>query len=205
MEILEVLPGSEIHTVIADAIRRAEKIGDQCQFDFNGVTIIVDSDSDPELIHRDWCRALYGYLGKSPSVGPFPSVQLSSEEIERDREVEERNQKRREDRQAEYAKEQRQKELVLNSELLAAGRLEIRDQESWNKVVKVNTSPYGKRTVTFAEQWGRLMQVRIAKGETVAECADECSHMADTDGITGFMYGAAKAILVKCWKYGDGL
>ena len=33
--------------------------------------------------------------------------------------------------------------------------------------------------------------------------AEKCSHDADTDGITGFMYGAAVSILSNHWKYGE--
>ena len=35
--------------------------------------------------------------------------------------------------------------------------------------------------------------------------ADKCSHEADTEGITGFMYGCAMIILAQCWKYGEYL
>lgn len=49
------------------------------------------------------------------------------------------------------------------------------------------------------------MQVGIARGEKIPLIADAMSHLADDDGITGFMHGAAKALLKQTWKYGDQL
>jgi hypothetical protein len=45
----------------------------------------------------------------------------------------------------------------------------------------------------------------MAKGATVAECAQRASHLADDEGITGFMYGCAVSILSKVWQYGEDL
>ena len=38
-----------------------------------------------------------------------------------------------------------------------------------------------------------------------ADNADRLSREADTEGITGFMYGCAVSILSKCWVYGEYL
>jgi hypothetical protein len=35
--------------------------------------------------------------------------------------------------------------------------------------------------------------------------ADNCANELNFLGITGFMYGAAVAILAKCWKHGEAL
>ena len=37
------------------------------------------------------------------------------------------------------------------------------------------------------------------------DVAKELSFKADTEGITGFMYGCAVSILSQCWKYGEEL
>ena len=39
----------------------------------------------------------------------------------------------------------------------------------------------------------------------ISENAKRLSHKADTEGITGFMYGAAVSILSQCWEYGECL
>ena len=39
----------------------------------------------------------------------------------------------------------------------------------------------------------------------IVENADRLSHEADTEGITGFMYGCAVSILSQYWEYGEEL
>lgn len=83
--------------------------------------------------------------------------------------------------------------------------MEFKDRESWDKGVKVNTDPYGAAVYIYAKRWAELMEQRIANGETIKDCASECSHNADAEGITGFMYGCAVSALSHCWKYGEEL
>ncbi len=76
----------------------------------------------------------------------------------------------------------------------------------WHECRAVNSrDPYSARCVSYAEDWARLMDAEIAKGRTVQDCATETSHAAATDGITGFMYGAAVSMLAKFWKHGETL
>lgn len=79
------------------------------------------------------------------------------------------------------------------------------DEAAWQVGLAVNTDPYGRRCFTYAEEWADLMEARMAKGEALEDCAAATSREADTDGITGFMYGAAVSILAKCWVHGDQL
>ena len=57
----------------------------------------------------------------------------------------------------------------------------------------------------FAERWARLMEGRMANGDTLEACADEASSLADNEGITGFMYGCAVSILSQVWIHGEQL
>ena len=68
-----------------------------------------------------------------------------------------------------------------------------------------NQDFYGAGIFMFAEKWAGLMESKIDKGERIVDVAESCSHEADTDGITGFMYGAAVGILAKCWEHGEEL
>lgn len=77
--------------------------------------------------------------------------------------------------------------------------------DEWAKGLANNTDPYGRRCYTYAADWAHLMEAEIAKGRTVEACADETSHAADTDGITGFMYGVAVSLLSQCWAHGEAL
>jgi len=83
--------------------------------------------------------------------------------------------------------------------------MKITNQELWNKGLANNTDPYGARVFSYAEDWANLMEAEMAKGKTIAECAKETSHTADTDGITGFMYGAAVSTLSQAWEHGEEL
>lgn len=68
-----------------------------------------------------------------------------------------------------------------------------------------NTDPYGGRVVSYGEDWANLMEARMAKGETIAQCAEPTCREADTDGITGFMYGCAVSALAHFWEHGEAL
>ena len=64
---------------------------------------------------------------------------------------------------------------------------------------------YGTGIYTYAKDWATLMEARIEQGETIEDMADVTRHEADTDGITGFMYGVSVSILSQCWKHGEEL
>lgn len=79
------------------------------------------------------------------------------------------------------------------------------DAESWHHHVEVNSDPYGSGVVRFAARWASMMEARIADGAELAAIAKEASHEADTEGISGFMYGAAVSILSTVWEHGEAL
>ena len=62
-----------------------------------------------------------------------------------------------------------------------------------------NNDPYGRRCFTYAECWAELLESNIIDNcdiqKVIVDNAEECSRKADTDGITGFMYGMAISIL----------
>jgi len=88
----------------------------------------------------------------------------------------------------------------------ATESLTLKDSATWDHFVSVNSSdPYGKGVIDFASLWARMMESEINSGKLLVATAKECSHLADTDGITGFMYGAAVNVLSQCWIYGDDL
>lgn len=67
------------------------------------------------------------------------------------------------------------------------------------------TDAYGKEIFIYAERWAELMEKEIAGGKKLADVAKTTSHKADISGITGFMYGAAVAVLSVHWKFGGEL
>lgn len=72
-----------------------------------------------------------------------------------------------------------------------------------------NSDEYGRACFTYAERWAELLEAEINKSNDVMKCfvdnADRLSHEADTEGITGFMYGCAVSILSQSWEYGEYL
>lgn len=81
--------------------------------------------------------------------------------------------------------------------------MEEKYQEGYNN----NLNPYGHAVYTFAERWAELMEKDIHEcgGPTAAVIAnfERRCRQADTEGITGFMYGCAVSILAACWEYGE--
>jgi len=68
-----------------------------------------------------------------------------------------------------------------------------------------NNDPYGGAVVVYSEKWADLMEARMANGEKIKDFANETSREADTDGITGFMYGCAVQGLAHYWEHGEAL
>lgn len=205
MKTIIVSPGDDIHATITRAITLSLVCDAQVTFTFNRVTVVVDGTSDKDLIYRDWKRALRGCLAKGTIVGPSPNAVLSPEEVEHDDAVAKAAEKLDSRRQAEWAEEKATGYKAMQEMLEEAGPLELKDAHVWNEYCAVNTDSYSKRCVDYARDWGRLMQVQLSRGKTIAQCADKMGTLADHDGITGFMYGAAASILCTCWARGDAL
>ncbi len=83
--------------------------------------------------------------------------------------------------------------------------MKLKDKAAWDSCVAINSDPYGKAAVDFARRWAEMMENKITAGVQLKDCADELSHMADTEGITGFMYGCAVGILATVWEHGEEL
>lgn len=197
--------GRDINQAIEYAISQSEIRKEQCTFEFNGVTVVVSAGSIPNLIYRDWSRGMSGYLGEKPIVGPFPPRTLSNEDLENDQKIEKQHEAKREIQNQKWAEEARIKKDKLDKALNTSGPMEFSDKAGWDKFVESNQDPYGNACVKYAERWAMLMQPLIANGQSVANCANETSSLADVEGITGFMYGCAVSMLSKCWKHGEEL
>ena len=109
-------------------------------------------------------------------------------------------------RQEEARQRQEKKEADLSDALATSpSSMSFTDKGTWEEGVEKNQDGYGSAVYRYAEKWARLMEARLVQGETVGQCAKDMSHLADDEGITGFMYGAAVRILAKCWKHGEEL
>jgi hypothetical protein len=83
--------------------------------------------------------------------------------------------------------------------------MKLKDEALWNKGLANNTDPYGRAVFDYAKAWAELMEKEIEEGKPLTAIAKDTSHEADTEGITGFMYGCAVSTLAACWIYGEDL
>lgn len=83
--------------------------------------------------------------------------------------------------------------------------MRVNDQQAYAAAKAKNDDPYGSGIYRFLEEWANLMEPRIDAGEKLADIAKDCSREADSEGITGFMYGAAVSVLSGFWVYGEEL
>lgn len=89
--------------------------------------------------------------------------------------------------------------------------MKLKDQKEYDdwKAKQKNDDPmaeaYGMECFYYAERWADLMEagMEVNPDADFAELAKRTSHEADTDGLTGFMYGMAVGILSKCWVEGE--
>lgn len=172
--------------LISDAAQRAidlAKPGSPVELEFNEIFITVWHNSSPGDV-----VATYHRLGDERRAAYLASPEYK----ERQRQAEERERQRAAEHKVALEK--------------APATLTLRDAEAWEKSVKVNSAdPYSAAVTRYAEKWARTMEGMMAGGATLVDCAEKASHLADDEGITGFMYGCAVQILAQCWVHGDEL
>lgn len=85
--------------------------------------------------------------------------------------------------------------------------MEILDSkiEEYKAGLANNTDTYGAEIYRYAESWADLMEAQMKEGKLLSDIAEATSREADTSGITGFMYGAAVAVLSAFWRHGEDL
>jgi len=84
--------------------------------------------------------------------------------------------------------------------------MKIVDQSKYDDWKNKNMDdPYGAAIFNYAEAWANLMESKIAAGEALESIAQQASRDADSEGITGFMYGMAVSVLSQCWEHGEKL
>ena len=68
-----------------------------------------------------------------------------------------------------------------------------------------NLDFYGSGIIRFSERWANLMEAELANGKSLEKIAKRTSSKADTEGISGFMYGCAVSALSLFWEHGEAL
>ena len=85
------------------------------------------------------------------------------------------------------------------------GEFSVKETEIWETCKRVNSEDaYSKAVIRYTIIWTQYMEYLIRKyGMKISEIWDRCSNLADVDGVTGFMYGAAASIISRVWQYGE--
>lgn len=83
--------------------------------------------------------------------------------------------------------------------------MKLKNKEGWEQFVTINNDPYSSGVVRYAERWANMMEEELESGKTLIEIADTTSSKADTEGITGYMYGCAVSVLSQVWEHGEEL
>lgn len=198
---IKIMAGNNITDAISESIALAQAKSCEIEFEFNGVSITVAGDSDPALIYREWDRGMlrpHGFV-----VKPYPT-ELTTEDVAADAHYRAERDQRLAKMKAESERKNAEKSKSLAPKIESVA-LDIKDAAKWRSFITNNSDTYGSACVRFADAWGRLMQARMAGGESLADVAEACSHEANTEGITGFMYGAAVSVLAECWEHGEEL
>lgn len=203
MKNLKVDPfvGNSIYKVAEEAKRLAIEKERIIEFDLNGIKCLVSKDTNTEWLIRDYMNAWtmeWKIIG--PDCLPFYEQEVQAELENRIKLQEEKDEKESE----EYRKKEAAEKAVFDLKVVGI-ELELKDIEGWHKSREANTDPYGKAALDYAEGWAKLMQIEIAKGKTVKECAENTSFELNFLGITGFMYGCAVNLLSQCWVHGEDL
>ena len=196
-----IYAGSDLYGCIDIAIKQATDTNEQVSFEFNGIIIIINANSKKENVSRDYFNA---HLMGWKTIGPDYRDEYTREMLA---EIEAAKQKQEEERIAQE-KAWRAEEARKRAEFaktVEGIEMDFSNKEIWDKGLANNEDPYGRAVYVFAEQWAKLMQKHMAEGKTLQECADADSHAADTEGITGFMYGCAVNVLFGVWKHGEEL
>ena len=177
------LAGSNITDLIGRMIALAAGRLGTVVADLNGVEVSVkDGDSVEE--RWAWMQAEQERQRQAYIVSPEYKERCRLSEIE-------------------AAKDAADREAIL---AIAPVHMSLKDEAGWRETVEANKDDgYGACVIRYAEKWARFMEARVAAGSVIADCAEECSHLADDEGITGFMYGCAVSILAHVWIHGEEL
>lgn len=182
MKKYEALAGENVSETGKNMVALAKKSNQTVTADFNGITLTAKPTTAPPSIvkfYNEESNRRHEQYIKSPE---YKKQQREAKEADR-----------------------RQKLMLEGALATAPEKMTLKDEEGWKKSVAANSDGYGSGATRFAERWARLMEGRIANGDTVAGCAEQASHLADNEGITGFMYGCAVSILSQVWIHGEEL
>lgn len=176
---LEIECGTSIDQAFLLLCQEAFKSGESAVADFNGHEIIAKPDDDPGDLRAAWAA---------------------------DRRAESERYWSSPEGQAEKARIDAANLAALAEAKKPLATFDCVDADAWASWVAANQDGYGAAIIRYAARWAALMEERLsASVAPLEQIAEKASRDADTEGITGFMYGAAVTMLSKVWRHGEAL
>lgn len=174
--------GTHIDEACERACIEAHRLQQPVNFEFNDIWLTVDPGDKFEKLVR-------AYYAESKRRRDY---YLASPEYA----------KHQDEARLREAKRQDERNAALED---APDAMSLADPDGWKKAQEANQDGYGGGVLAFAERWARMMEAAMANGESLEDCADRLSSLADDEGITGFMYGGAVSTLAAVWEHGEEL
>jgi hypothetical protein len=198
---IQTQPGDNFDKVVQIAICSAILNDSNAEFDFNGVTVIVDKDSNNALVYRDYSNS---WTMGWKTIGPKYDKEYSYEtQSIYNKNKAEQDAKRKAEQEESIRKEKQQKYAF--EEKVKGIEFEVVNKDGYESLKSKNTDDYGGCIMEYAESWAKLMQYEMAHGKALEDIASKTSYQLGFYGITGFMYGAAVNTLSHYWKHGEAL
>jgi hypothetical protein len=182
MRTYDAMPGERIDKACEAMVELANRTGEPVTMEFNEIPLDAAPGSDPKAIAASYSA----------------EMQRRSDEYHASPEY---AQRQKEAAEAQAVKEREQAAALAT----APEKPTLTSNEAWDNWYAQQGDPYGQAIFHFAAKWARIMEARMAAGAKLEDCADEACSLADDDGITGFMYGAAVSTLAKLWVHGEEL
>jgi hypothetical protein len=176
-QVISALPGDHISQCIAMALDVAAKtLSPYVYLEHNGVKVQVTKSSSAESVLKDWEQGLDELFPLTESDDATPPTTPVVAAAQ---------------------------SFPFLSEYLRPEA--AADYPAWKD--KNSQDPYSLGVVRFTERWGALMEVWMANtpAYTVRDIAKLAASEADSEGVTGFMYGCAVQSLAHFWRHGDEL
>lgn len=203
--------GDDISKVAAGAVHLAQNLSNTIvAFEFNDVLCMVDKDTSPEHLVRDYHMA---HTMDWTTIGPKYAINhpwyIVKEHNRREKKALEQSKREAKEREANERKERDSVlEDIENEKILLTPGLE----SEWQKMkAGAQKDHMYRKIVDFAETWARLMQVKMAQShvmrlnpdKAISTYADKTMRRLGYFGMSGSTYGEAVSILVKFWKHGE--
>jgi len=171
--------GSRIEDAVAYCIAFVEsRTNATVRFDFNGVDVEVVKGSTEDSVVKEYHRAI---SERNEAYRNSPEYAA-----------------RRAAYEAKKAQEKAQLEAYLE---VAPSEMTVSNRDRYVALVKANSDD-GVGILNYAQRLARIVEGRMAAGETFESCWPSSAQIADVEGMSGASYSFAVQFLRETWVHG---